>query len=133
MAVVTLTDPANNGTDVLASIIATDVEPTHERFTVTGGVTSFPAIVVPATKKVRLLSYTIGVGVAVAGTMLIQEFVAGAWSTILAVQMDNTAADYTPTVKLNAGPQFGLRLNVTGGAGAAPASAVITYDTVELN
>lgn len=134
MAVVTLTDPANNGTDVLVTQISTDQEPTHEHFTVTGGVTSFPAVVVPATKKVRVLSYTIGVGAGGAGTMLVQEFVSGAWVTVLAVQMDPTATDYTPTVKLNEGPQFGLRLNATGAfGGAIPVSAVITFDTVETN
>ena len=133
MAVVTLTDPANNGTDVLVTNIATDAEPTHEIFTMTGGTTVFPATPVPANKKVRLLSFTIGVGSAAAGTMLVKTSVNGVFVTLLAVQMDPSASDYTPTVKFNAGPQFGLQLKGTGVAEDAPVSAVITYDTVELN
>jgi len=132
MAVVTLTDPANNGSDVLVTNITTDAEPTHEHFTLVGGGV-FPAVVVAATKKVRLLSFTVGTTGVVAGTVLIQESVGGTWTTVIAVQMDNTAADYTPTVKLNAGPQLGLRIAVTAAGGAAAVSAVITYDTVETN
>lgn len=128
MAVVTLTDPANNGTDVLVKQIKTDDQPNHEHFHI-DGTTSFPVVVVPATKKVRVVNFTIGQGFAGAGAVLIQEFVSGAWVTVLKVTVDNTAADYVPQVEFNEGPQQGLRLNASGGA----SDAMVTFDTVETN
>lgn len=128
MPVITLTDPSNNGTDVLVKQVKTDDQPNHEHFHI-DGTTVFPAVVVPATKKVRVVSLTIGQGFAGAGAVFVQEFVSGAWATVLKVTVDNTAADYVPSVEFNEGSQQGLRLNASGGA----ADAMITFDTVETN